>query len=115
MLRVDDHRDAMRVEIVPDAARDFCGEALLHLQPPRIAIEHARELGNADDAVARQIGDRCLAGDRRHMMFAMRLERNRSEEHTSELQSLMRISYAVFCLKTKLIELLLTHDSNRCV
>src|SRR3546814_10164295 len=27
--------------------------------------------------------------------------RARSEEHTSELQSLMRISYAVFCLKTK--------------
>src|SRR3546814_7617183 len=27
--------------------------------------------------------------------------RGRSEEHTSELQSLMRISYAVFCLKTK--------------
>src|SRR3546814_1780748 len=26
---------------------------------------------------------------------------HRSEEHTSELQSLMRISYAVFCLKTK--------------
>src|SRR3546814_5029681 len=30
----------------------------------------------------------------------------RSEEHTSELQSLMRISYAVFCLKTK------THTTN---
>src|SRR3546814_4939420 len=29
------------------------------------------------------------------------LERTRSEEHTSELQSLMRISYAVFCLKKK--------------
>src|SRR3546814_6162564 len=28
-------------------------------------------------------------------------ERTRSEEHTSELQSLMRISYAVFCLKKK--------------
>src|SRR3546814_6538207 len=28
-------------------------------------------------------------------------ERMRSEEHTSELQSLMRISYAVFCLKKK--------------
>src|SRR3546814_1828036 len=27
----------------------------------------------------------------------------RSEEHTSELQSLMRISYAVFCLKTKTV------------
>src|SRR3546814_6654660 len=29
------------------------------------------------------------------------VERLRSEEHTSELQSLMRISYAVFCLKKK--------------
>src|SRR3546814_9712040 len=28
----------------------------------------------------------------------------RSEEHTSELQSLMRISYAVFCLKNKMIK-----------
>src|SRR3546814_3050771 len=32
---------------------------------------------------------------------ARRIERRRSEEHTSELQSLMRISYAVFCLKKK--------------
>src|SRR3546814_9674291 len=30
-----------------------------------------------------------------------RVAQNRSEEHTSELQSLMRISYAVFCLKKK--------------
>src|SRR3546814_7901251 len=29
------------------------------------------------------------------------VDRQRSEEHTSELQSLMRISYAVFCLKKK--------------
>src|SRR3546814_2264041 len=29
------------------------------------------------------------------------IESDRSEEHTSELQSLMRISYAVFCLKKK--------------
>src|SRR3546814_4169892 len=32
---------------------------------------------------------------------AIRPGRSRSEEHTSELQSLMRISYAVFCLKKK--------------
>src|SRR3546814_1541781 len=31
----------------------------------------------------------------------VRERRRRSEEHTSELQSLMRISYAVFCLKKK--------------
>src|SRR3546814_10339107 len=34
-------------------------------------------------------------------LFAQRAHQ-RSEEHTSELQSLMRISYAVFCLKTKI-------------
>src|SRR3546814_6831952 len=33
----------------------------------------------------------------------------RSEEHTSELQSLMRISYAVFCLKKKKIEISSKH------
>src|SRR3546814_2875493 len=33
--------------------------------------------------------------------FANRMSGQRSEEHTSELQSLMRISYAVFCLKKK--------------
>src|SRR3546814_8382947 len=33
-----------------------------------------------------------------------RLASSRSEEHTSELQSLMRISYAVFCLKKKIKE-----------
>src|SRR3546814_7924059 len=33
--------------------------------------------------------------------FLARMELFRSEEHTSELQSLMRISYAVFCLKKK--------------
>src|SRR3546814_6570805 len=32
---------------------------------------------------------------------AKRVDRQRSEEHTYELQSLMRISYAVFCLKKK--------------
>src|SRR3546814_10563225 len=35
--------------------------------------------------------------------------RGRSEEHTSELQSLMRISYAVFCLKKKTK----THNNKR--
>src|SRR3546814_2419986 len=33
--------------------------------------------------------------------YILRVRRLRSEEHTSELQSLMRISYAVFCLKNK--------------
>src|SRR3546814_4749999 len=36
----------------------------------------------------------------------------RSEEHTSELQSLMRISYAVFCLKKKKKKKLSVHSYN---
>src|SRR3546814_10046076 len=41
-------------------------------------------------------------------MAAFLNQPNRSEEHTSELQSLMRISYAVFCLKKKK-----THDPSQ--
>src|SRR3546814_10067661 len=36
-----------------------------------------------------------------NLRFFLEESRRRSEEHTSELQSLMRISYAVFCLKKK--------------
>src|SRR3546814_20040142 len=36
----------------------------------------------------------------------------RSEEHTSELQSLMRISYAVFCLKKKTYKIRHKHQQN---
>src|SRR3546814_4665119 len=36
-------------------------------------------------------------------------ELDRSEEHTSELQSLMRLSYAVLCLKKKTLQLIQTH------
>src|SRR3546814_7483482 len=39
----------------------------------------------------------------------------RSEEHTSELQSLMRISYAVFCLKKKITQNLLDQISTLSV
>src|SRR3546814_9118179 len=46
-------------------------------------------------AVERAVGVAGAAAHRR------RQYRSRSEEHTSELQSLMRISYAVFCLKKK--------------
>src|SRR3546814_5895565 len=41
------------------------------------------------------------ADGRPTMTKAVHCDGDRSEEHTSELQSLMRISYAVFCLKNK--------------
>src|SRR3546814_9507518 len=41
-------------------------------------------------------------GLRQHPHVGLARQDGRSEEHTSELQSLMRISYAVFCLKKKI-------------
>src|SRR3546814_6285496 len=47
--------------------------------------------------------DRSNAGELEQMVEDLHREvATRSEEHTSELQSLMRISYAVFCLKKKI-------------
>src|SRR3546814_4771835 len=42
-----------------------------------------------------------ISGRTRVISSHREFHRDRSEEHTSELQSLMRISYAVFCLKKK--------------
>src|SRR3546814_8072671 len=47
----------------------------------------------------------------RHPVRLRSVLSRRSEEHTSELQSLMRISYAVFCLKKKTNTLILTTNS----
>src|SRR3546814_7902010 len=48
-----------------------------------------------------QMRFRDVAGGSIELVLADRIELERSEEHTSELQSLMRNSYAVFCLKNK--------------
>src|SRR3546814_8499046 len=47
-------------------------------------------------------GAGCAERAGRHPQIRGKGARGRSEEHTSELQSLMRISYAVFCLKKKI-------------
>src|SRR3546814_1217435 len=65
-------------------------------------------VGSSPEILARlkdgKVVVRPLAGTRRRGATEeedQALEAERSEEHTSELQSLMRISYAVFCLKKK--------------
>src|SRR3546814_5230715 len=79
---------------------------------PRGAVTVTRKLldGNLVAAVrsARDAGFGIAAsycderGIRRRGVLVPKARQNRrSEEHTSELQSLMRISYAVFCLKKK--------------
>src|SRR3546814_3862801 len=64
-------------------------------------LAHGVEIpGQAQDA-DRPVGPRSAACALPGLPFRARTRRLRSEEHTSELQSLMRISYAVFCLKKK--------------
>src|SRR3546814_2721183 len=75
-----------------------------------------------DTTLFRSVGAEAAdAFERDHLVrpgFVARIERiaaQRSEEHTSELQSLMRTSYAVFCLKKKIIYSVhdKLHASNR--
>src|SRR3546814_2185900 len=61
-----------------------------------IADERAKRLAGID-AAADEVEAAVVAEER-----ALAELQKRSEEHTSELQSLMRISYAVFCLKQKI-------------
>src|SRR3546814_1611255 len=65
----------------------------------------ARRRGAWRDPIPAHCGDPCGARGRRlaDHPFGRADGGGRSEEHTSELQSLMRISYAVFCLKKKII------------
>src|SRR3546814_12465694 len=49
----------------------------------------------------KQVGEMHMSAFRKGTLLSCALDKRRSEEHTSELQSLMRISYAVFCLNKK--------------
>src|SRR3546814_9497886 len=85
----------------PDHATDHVDERRIDVLPNRIigVITANREFA--------------LYKSQRHSLHHQRVVHaqhiNRSEEHTSELQSLMRISYAVFCLKKKKKE---THNKH---
>src|SRR3546814_1716287 len=93
----------------PDRARD--GDHPGRLQPRHRAADRGhgaaarRHGGGSGLSVPRMTAD--AARDRvprlppAYRLVALEEIDSRSEEHTSELQSLLRISYAVFCLKKK--------------
>src|SRR3546814_10687119 len=101
----------LRGGIVEAAGIDQHHVRLVVIGRQRIAV--APELGQDAFGIDQRLG----AAERNHADFRRRRERRyhewrpnrgrrgifleRSEEHTSELQSLMRISYAVFCLNKK--------------
>src|SRR3546814_4439530 len=74
---------------------------IAQLQRQRLAGAIAR-LGQQRPGAGQSVGiGRRRIGGRNALVIADVAGHERSEEHTSELQSLMRISYAVFCLKKK--------------
>src|SRR3546814_4421530 len=110
-----DHAGAEYVAVLVDQALAVAGEETRPLQPavqevgialvvgaePRVV--DLRRLRLAEAERVHRPAHPLLAADQ-HRRAEARVaegERRRSEEHTSELQSLMRISYAVFCLKKK--------------
>src|SRR3546814_9654940 len=98
-------RSRLLRKVVPGPDRRGFGEILaLFTRRVRLGDLHfevidARRLriGIGDARSGQQLGDigLIIVADARHLRVG------RSEEHTSELQSLMRNSYAVFCLKKK--------------
>src|SRR3546814_5250046 len=115
---------------ISDWSSDVCSSDLNVLAAVALPVAHAAPVvagipgdvverllfGDAPAALADDDGDLALVVEllrlagREHRLLVRRLRIGeagedgrvlRSEEHTSELQSLMRISYAVFCLKKK--------------
>src|SRR3546814_8927916 len=88
---------------------------------PPIDLEAARSA--AEQALGEELCDRNLASQlmypKVYQDYVEHVKKygdvSRSEEHTSELQSLMRISYAVFCLTKKTRQLTIDHTTQQQV
>src|SRR3546814_1141770 len=104
VLHLHDLRAKLDVMLAREG-REGLARACFEFLPARAALDIAGARGPGTGllrvpARARRARHCRLAGNR-HLcpLAAGTLDPGRSEEHTSELQSLMRISYAVFCLK----------------
>src|SRR3546814_4929177 len=76
-------------------------DAALASQRNEFDLQAKREQAMLSESIARQKAEFEASLALRQQEFEEDMAERRSEEHTSELQSLMRISYAVFCLKKK--------------
>src|SRR3546814_4477617 len=112
---------------ISDWSSDVCSSDLVHVTRPRAEVQPLQHRGRRDDRI--DAPECLLARHDRQSLQAHIADCNilrssptlrqsalfdmcrRSEEHTSELQSLMRISYAVFCLKQKKQKLKRNHNT----
>src|SRR3546814_4632169 len=100
---------------------------LFRSSPSGDSVSRAEDYARAGGDCPERIGNEAKPSSSKEGVFVLPSARGagfpedvaprRSEEHTSELQSLMRISYAVFCLKKKTIMRtnLLIHTTNHTI
>src|SRR3546814_10303310 len=102
-MRISDwSSDVCSSDLQRDRPGDRDGDLREQLLSGRWCAAAGSDGAAAEGARGTQARDgRYRPGDRRRAIEQQADLRHRSEEHTSELQSLMRISYAVFCLKKK--------------
>src|SRR3546814_3380245 len=88
---------------ISDWSSDVCSSDLKNSAKASSAVraEHPVDFQHQITQVKRLRKDLCLRNGFSCLQRDGSKSSDRSEEHTSELQSLMRISYAVFCLKKK--------------
>src|SRR3546814_6301469 len=105
-------------------AHDYQANRLIALRDPGVMV-HAMGKASAARVTLRSVEElETLAASVPPMAYdidsfaslgllweTLSVEQIRSEEHTSELQSLMRISYAVFCLKKKNTKTITIHNT----
>src|SRR3546814_7812092 len=90
-----------RRDVQHQAAAAYHTQQIMTAPPVRlVAMLYERAIRSLRDAV-RAIETKDVQTRFKNVERASEIIVHRSEEHTSELQSLMRISYAVFCLKKK--------------
>src|SRR3546814_7842761 len=90
---------ALHLALQVTLCADVLDQAELGLQPINVLFLVVQDV--LEQVTADVISDALAVGDRLAQILHRGQFQIRSEEHTSELQSLMRISYAVFCLNNK--------------
>src|SRR5215470_20350162 len=74
MARLDHYSRSNSTNRVHDLLRDLLGEPLLELQPSRIHVDHAGQLGNSEHLSARNVTDVATAEERQDVVLAQAID-----------------------------------------
>src|SRR3546814_4841722 len=110
-IQKDTEQQAREAEKAAQTARQTIAAGAIGTRAVKASLD---ELGLQNEVLQQQTRRFIAAARLRRHVLLKALGGNRSEEHTSELQSLMRLSYAVFCLKKKQTTITPTKSTKPC-